>query len=374
MKKSVSLLFILIIIFTVSSFPQEEEPIRYFQMEPLDDSLFVSIQQQVFIDPPDPKAEIIVDLRDMNNATVSIKGVLYPFLAFNPDTRARISVYPFKLNLEESIGYGSVFTRVIERMKFSKLISPPRAFQISPTLAYINPFLEIFGGERFGASIKQDIGISFGLGTPYSGPLETNFIEANFHIIGFSVGVFSVISELVEPKKFDKYNNLYCGTGIQFNYTVPFGNFFQMGYLKSIIDLPDWQKAEYSDRNDSTFHQKFITGNFFNWELRYPIIIFGATRSKFYAARYLNEYHFGFTGRELSVAGSTFDLRLDVMSYSDERNPQLVLDILVQRIFDNWGFSSIAMGPAMIFTRSPEKRLAISSAMLNLRFKLGTSL
>lgn len=42
----------------------EEEQIMYYQMEPLDDSLFVKIQENLFIDPPDPKAEIIVDLRD----------------------------------------------------------------------------------------------------------------------------------------------------------------------------------------------------------------------------------------------------------------------------------------------------------------------
>ncbi|MCW8823364.1 MAG: hypothetical protein OQK63_04725, partial [Ignavibacteriaceae bacterium] len=41
---------------------QDEEPILYYQMEPLDDSLFIKIQEQLFIDPPDPKAEIVVDL------------------------------------------------------------------------------------------------------------------------------------------------------------------------------------------------------------------------------------------------------------------------------------------------------------------------
>ncbi len=35
---------------------QEEEPIIYYQMEPLDDSLFIHIQELLFMDPPDPKA------------------------------------------------------------------------------------------------------------------------------------------------------------------------------------------------------------------------------------------------------------------------------------------------------------------------------
>ena len=35
--------------------------------------------RHLFIDPPDPKAEIIADVRDPNNQTISIKGALYPF-------------------------------------------------------------------------------------------------------------------------------------------------------------------------------------------------------------------------------------------------------------------------------------------------------
>ncbi len=104
---------------------QEEEPIQYFQMEPLDDSLFIQIQTELFIDPPDPKAEIIADLRDPNNQTISIKGNLYPFLALTAETRARVVTYPFKIDLEESINYGSVFTRVFEKIKLNKVVDPP---------------------------------------------------------------------------------------------------------------------------------------------------------------------------------------------------------------------------------------------------------
>ena len=139
---------------SVRIYAQQDEQINYFQMEPLDDSLFIQIQQEVFIDPPDPKAEIIADLRDPDNQTLSIKGVIFPFLAFNPNTRAKIQVYPFKLNLGETINYGSVFTRVIERIKIKKLTTPPTAHQISSVLQYINPFLQIFGGERFGFRLK----------------------------------------------------------------------------------------------------------------------------------------------------------------------------------------------------------------------------
>ena len=118
-------IFLLFFLFFFVSFPvlistlaqDDEEVINYFQMEPLDDSLFIHIQQAIFIDPPDPKAEIIADLRDPNNQTISIKGVLYPFLAIPPELRALVITYPFKINLEEDIHYGSVFTRVIEKIK-----------------------------------------------------------------------------------------------------------------------------------------------------------------------------------------------------------------------------------------------------------------
>ncbi|HEY7751159.1 MAG TPA: hypothetical protein VH917_02615, partial [Ignavibacteriaceae bacterium] len=161
-------IFLIAAFFLTGSFllaQDEDEQILYFQMEPLDDSLFIKIQNAFFIDPPDPKAEIVVDLRDANNQTISIKGALYPFLALTPELRAQVTTYPFKINLEETINYGSVFTRVISKLRFDKIINTPTVFQISPTLGFINPFLQFMGGERFGISIKKDFGISFGIGT-----------------------------------------------------------------------------------------------------------------------------------------------------------------------------------------------------------------
>src|SRR5690606_39673003 len=86
---------------------EDEEPVLYYQMEPFDDSLIIKIQEQLFIDPPDPKAEMIVDLRDQANQTISIKGYLYPLLALSPSTRARIITFLFKLNIDENNHYGS---------------------------------------------------------------------------------------------------------------------------------------------------------------------------------------------------------------------------------------------------------------------------
>ncbi|MDR3609353.1 MAG: hypothetical protein P4L27_02185 [Ignavibacteriaceae bacterium] len=385
MKNYRLLLIVLSFIFLAigKTYAQQEEQINYFQLEPLDDSLFIHIQQEVFIDPPDPKAEIIADLRDQNNQTLSIKGVIYPFLAFKPDTRAKIQIYPFKLNLGESINYGSVFTRVFERIKIKKLVSPPTAFQISSTLQYINPFLQLFGGERFGFPIKNDIGLSAGLGTPYSGPLETNFIEANFHILGVKAGVFSSLDELTNMKIMSHNNNLYAVGGYQVGYVLPFGNFIEVSYTnvfnKATSSQIDKYKGILRGANGVAYdtldpHVKIIDGSSMNWEFRYPISVLGSTRGKLYAGQYLNEWHIGYTGRELSLAGSTFDFRFDAMPHSDIREPEYVLDLLVQKIFDSWSFSAVAIGPTAIFGKDRYNKFTCTSLFLNIRLKVGTSL
>jgi hypothetical protein len=282
--------------------------------------------------------------------------------------------FPFKINLEEDIHYGSVFTRVFEKMRFGKLISPPTAIQISPTLQYINPFFQIFGGERFGFSIKKDIGISFGIGTPYSGPLETNFVEANFHILGFFGGAFNSVDALTEIKSDENHNNLYATTGIQLGYVIPFGNFFQVSYI-SVVDEPTpTEILRWRENDGGDLPIKYLTDSYVNFELRYPISVLASTRGKFYLARYVDEWHIGFTGREISLAGSTFDFRFDAMVKSDIREPQYVVDILVQKIAEGFAFSAIAVGPSAVFTTTSGGNFGVTSIFFNFRIKVGTSL
>jgi hypothetical protein len=353
---------------------EDDEPIVYYQMEPLDDSLFIKIQQEVFIDPPDPKAEIIVDLRDANNQTVSIRGTLYPFLAFTPETRARITTFPFKINLEEDINYGSVFTRVFERIRIGKIFAPPTRMQISSGLQYINPFLQIMGGERLGIPLKDDLGFSFGIGTPYSGILESNMIEANFHLLGAFGGFFNSLDGLTDLKAKNSHNNLYVTLGYQIGYVIPLGNFFQVSFSDAIDKPSESQMIDFTKRDTMEYRTKIITSSSFNWELRYPISIFGSTRGKFYVARYLNEWHIGYTGRELSLAGSTFDFRFDIMPHSDVRQPQYVVEALIQKVAATWGFSAFAIGPSLVISHNDRRHLGIISIFLNARLKVGTSL
>jgi hypothetical protein len=369
-------LLLSLILFSGSNSVAQEidgEPILYFQMEPFDDSLFIKIQTEVFIDPPDPKAEIIADLRDANNQTVSIKGTLYPFLAFSPETRARIQTFPFKINLSESIHYGSVFTRVIEKMRFPNLVTPPTLYQISSTLQYINPFLQLQGGERFGIPLKQDLGLSFGLGTPYSGMIETNFLEINFHLLGASIGLFNGVDGITDLRSKNSHNNLYTTLGFQLTYVIPLGNFFQIGYSEITEEATEDQIADFRLYDTEEYKAKILTGSYLNWEFRYPLSLLGSTRAKVYVAKYLDEVHFGLTGRELSLAGSTFDFRFDAMPKSDVRQPQYILEILVQKIADSWGFSALALGPSLIISKDATGNTAIIDLFLNLRLKVGTS-
>ena len=380
MKYKFNLFLFLLLIFPAFSLVRAQneqgEKIEYYQMEPLDDSLFIKIQQEVFIDPPDPKAEIIADLRDPNNQTISIKGVLYPFLALKPETRAKIITYPFKLNLEEQINFGSVFSRVLEKLRIQKVFTPPTLYQISSTLGYINPFLQLFGGERFGVPIKQDIGLSFGLGTPYSGPLETNIVEGDFHILGFYGGVLGKVDALSETLNSKYYNGIYVTNGYQIGYVVPFGNFFEFSY-QHIITPPTKTDSIYFNRNniDSlNLKSKILNGSYYSWELRYPISILGSTRAKFYVAKYLNELHLGFTGRELSLAGSTFDFGFDAMPSSDVRQPEYIFNLMVQKIAENWGSSAFALGPTLVLSKDNKGNFGAVTVLFNVRLKIGTSL
>jgi hypothetical protein len=390
MKASKLIIVFLIIVLNLgfnSIFAQEEEEqIRYYQMEPLDDSLFIKIQDVLFIDPPDPKAEIVVDLRDANNQTISIKSVLYPFLAVPPELRARIVTYPFKLNLEDDINYGSVFTRVFQKIRISKVAQPPTKMQISPTLGYVNPFFQLQGGERLGLSLKQDVGLSLGIGTPYSSALETNMMEVNFHILGVKAGIFSHIDAMIEAVKDQNHNNTIFSEGFQINYVIPFGNFFEFGYFKATSKIGAERRTRYLNvsegstvlNSDSTVrYQARIIDNeqsYLNWEFRYPVSILGSTRGRVYVAQYLDEWHFGFALREASLAGSTFDLSFDGMPQSKYREPQYNINLLVQKIMEGWGFSAFAIGPSASLSRLDNGSFGFTKIFVNIRFKIGTSL
>ena len=385
LKHLLLLLFIFVLAPVFNSvFAQEEEPILYFQMEPLDDSLFIHIQQELFIDPPDPKAEIIADLRDPNNQTISIRGTLYPFLAVSPELRARVQTYPFKINLEEQVHYASVFTNVLSKIKINKIFDPPTKQMISSTMWYINPYFQLFGGERFGIPIKRDLGISFGIGTRYEGPLNTNWLEANFHWLGVYGGAFSNIDAMVQQFTDNNHNNLIVLNGFQVGYVFPFGNFFEINFTDAVDDFSTVQRARYLDPSKGTvvfsdsgtvkYQARLLEGSYLNWEFRYPVKLLGATKGRAYVARFLNEWHFGIDFREMSLAGSTFDFQFDGMPSSPYRNPQFVINVLIQKVAESWAFSAFALGPSLVLSNLDNGSFGVYKIFLNMRLKMGSSL
>jgi len=353
-------------------------------MEPLDDSLFIHIQQELYIDPPDPKAEIIADLRNANNQTITIRSTLYPFLALSPEIRALIITYPFKLNLEEDINYTSIFTSVVNKIKISKIVQPPTKQQISSTLWYINPFLQMLGGERFGIPLKKDLGVSFGFQTRYEGPLNTNFVEVNVHLLGMYGGAFTHIDALIQTFTTENHNNLIVSQGYQIGYIFPFGNFFEISYLSVTEDFTEKDKIKYLNPARGTvvlntdgsvkYKARLLEGSYLNGEVRYPIRVLGSTKGRIYAAKYLDEFHYGFAFREMSLAGSTFDLSFDAMLGSETRFDQLVLNLTVQKIAESWAFSALSVGPTIMLSRKADASWGVTKIFVNMRLKLGSSL
>ena len=129
------------------------------------------------------------------------------------------------------------------------------------------------------------------------------------------------------------------------SYTIPFGNFFEIGYLSTSNEFTDSFIRKYKSNTVNKdniiynpdgsikFQPYLLQGGFLNWEFRYPVKLMGALRSKFYFARFVDEMHAGFVGRELTLAGSVFDLRMDYMFKSPVRQNQLVMDMLYPK---NW--------------------------------------
>ena len=285
---------------------------------------------------------------------------------------------------EEDMNYGSVFTRVIGRLKISKLTQPPTKQQISSTMWYVNPFLQMLGGERFGLPIKKDIGISFGFETRYEGPINSNFVETNFHILGAYGGVFTNFDPIIEAFKTENHNNLIVSTGFQLGYVFPFGNFFEISFLTVTDDWSDSRKAKYLNpgrgtvvlNEDSTVRYEawIVEDSYFNWQFRYPVKVLGSTRGKVYVAQYLDEWHLGFDFKEMSLAGSTFDFWFDAMPSSKTRLPQYVINLMVQKIAESWAFSAFSIGPSVILSTQADGSFGMLKIFLNLRLKVGSSL
>ena len=233
---------------------------KYFKIfaRAQDDSVFIKLQNELNIDPKLESYVFIANIMDPSliNQYVVIGDETSPdasrFLWSDLSADVQKALLNWvgsnKENLnKKKLNFTSVFFDVFKKIKVKEVIAPPaRERDILSTTAYISPYFQIFGGDPLGIPIKKSVGFDFQLGTPYSGPMETDIIGTSFHILGFKVGVTSRIQELVfgslpdtdvttSPDNLAYYNNLFApDLGLAFSYVLPFGNFFEIGFFTTL--------------------------------------------------------------------------------------------------------------------------------------------
>ena len=379
---------------------------KYFRIfaRAQDDSVFVKLQDDLLIDPKLESYVVTINIADpepLNQYIVlgdeaSPDAQRYAWTQLSEDVQNSLIAWTGtnkeNLNLKK-LTYASVFTDVISKIKVKELIAPPQKLrEIKNTTAYINPYLQVFGGEPLGIPLKGSFGFSFSTGSPYSGPLESEMVSGRFHLLGASIGVNTRIKEFTRSRSsrdsvvesgsnsvsFANYNNMFFpNLGIEATYVIPFGNFFEVGFYSTIdtgkydppIQVPNQESFA---SGDTTYMGNLVVkGSYFNWEARYPFRTFGSTRSKIYVASYLGETHVGYAGRELRLAGSIFDLRIDALVNSPERNFQLLFETLISGIGEGFSFTGFAFGPSIRLGKTNTGGFGALTILVNARFKVG---
>jgi hypothetical protein len=365
-----------------------------------DDKKFREIQSILGIDPPLGTITLCINLTDPKVQLITVGDENDPTSKIYAASQIPDSILNFmvqwrginKYNLSKvGYNYASVFVEAIKKVKLGEFLAPPkREIEIVNSVAYINQYLNFFGGDPLGIPIKRGFGFSFHAGTPYSGPLETDMIGASFHMLGASVGVTTRIKEFVlkrsagatkdeRESRFGNYNNIFTPKlGLEVSYVLPFGNFFQVGYF-STMDTGDYDPPlmipnQSPDSNETYKYMPnnvLVKGGYVNWEFRYPIRVFRSTRSKLYVAKYLGEVHCGFIGRELTLANSVFDVRINATFGSSKRNFQLLMEAYVSSIGEGFSLSSFAIGPSVRLTKGQNGSLGAVTILVNARLKIG---
>ncbi|MDP4193751.1 MAG: hypothetical protein Q8940_01800 [Bacteroidota bacterium] len=380
-----TIIFLLAFILCPYLFAQELEQSKWYSINlgyVDNDSCIYKLQNEAGIIPVDPKAYVEIDVRDQSKEIVRILGRTYPLVSFSPKLQTSIRKLPeyAKQPLDFYVTYTSIFTNVIKKIKLRDVISEPKNDQNTqfPLRNFVNSYFTLFGGERLGIplQIENGIGISFGIGSPYSGALETNHYEVNFHVLGGSVGLFNSFGDITDFTKSNNHNNIYTTLGFQANYIFPLSNILEFQYQRVINELSQSYKNSIIEKtvmvnsDGSKFQPKFITGEYVNFEIRYPIQLFNSQRGKVYIARYQREMFLGFKFYEMTIANNIFDFRVDYMFSSTERNTQINTDLLVSKIFSGFGSRNFAFGPSLSFSKIKDNRFGLLKAFLNLRVKL----
>jgi hypothetical protein len=250
---------------------------------------------------------------------------------------------------------------------------------------YANPYLQVFGGDPIGIPIEtgSGVGLIAGLGTPYSGPFETDYIEGGLHLGYLKVAAISRMKDLVykyssngsiedtRNQWIGNWNNLYMPSlGVDLSIELPF---LSLSYFTT-IDSGNNYNPPVIVRNSVSgepMKNNVVRGEHFNFELRVPNLIVGnSKRAKLYFAREFGEYHIGAIAREIKIDKALFDWRVNVM-FPGKRDFQMLFEMLISQIFDSFGRNSAALGPSVRLGKTPSDNFGVISAFLNLRLKIG---
>jgi len=396
---AISMLFPAVLLGQQEDDPDNPRTWKYFRIfaRADDDSIFSVIQDDMGIDPKLESFTIVVNISDMNalNNYVTLgdesdpNALRFPWSQLSRKVQEGLRNWSGtnKENLnQKKLDYASVFIDVIRQIKIKEAVAPPKKERsIRSTTAYINPYLQLFGGERLGIPIKRSIGFTFGVGTKYSGPFESDQMSIGFNMLGVNISYLANIdnfnshslgSDSVEFMPWVQHNNIYNPShAVELSYVIPLGNFLEVGTLNEIkvkgVD-PAGPRYIFYERGDRSkpMPNNILKGNYFNAEFRYPFRLFSATRSFVYVAYYANEVNIGLTTRESRLAGAVFDFRANAV-LPKVRNFQLLLEIMVSNIGEGFALNSFALGPSIRLSKRDSGKFGLITGFFNVRFKLG---
>lgn len=291
----------------------------------------------------------------------------------------------------EKIQEGNIFTPITGATKsiwedFSIRFANTgaRRYIVSPDY-YVNPYFQAFGGDELGIpfAYKAGVGMTASFGTPYSGPMETDFVKGGLHLLIFDFSVTSRIKEFVLKYSSNRviedtrntwignWNNLYTPhLGFEVSAELPF---LRLSYF-STIDTLDETDPPVIVRNEVTgepMKNNIVRGEYFGFELRTPnLITFNSTRSKFYFAKKFGEYHLGFAGREMKIENFIFDFRINA-TFPGKRDFQLLTELYFDSQWAGFANKAVGIGPSLRFGTTPSDNFGVITAFLNMRIKIG---
>lgn len=250
---------------------------------------------------------------------------------------------------------------------------------------YVNPYFQAFGGDPLGIPIAYGAGagLTVGFGTPYTGPLETDFVKGGLHLLIFDIAVTSRVKEFVLKYSSNRnventrntwignWNNLYTPhLGMEIAIEIPL---LKVSYF-SVLDSGQEYDPPVIVKNEETgqpMKNNIVRSQYFGFELRTPNIIFyNSTRAKFYFAKHFGEYHLGYTGREMKIDDFIFDFRLD-MTFPGKRDFQILTELYLASPWTGFANKAFGFGPSIRLGKTPSNNFGLISAFVNARIKIG---